>query len=122
MFSLGSIFYQMLFERRLFNATDHEEVLNQNRACLIKFTQEMKNSVSFDEADLLQKMLILDPKKRISALQALEHSYISDKQVNIFGSVLDRMSIPFYINATKKSITASLEKGNNLHLFKSLQK
>lgn len=122
MFSLGSIFYQILFEQRLFNAVDHDEVLNQNRACLIKFTQEMKNSISFDEADLLQKMLVLDPKKRISASQAMEHSYISDKQVNIFGSVRDRISKPIYVKVSKKNITTSLEKGNNLHMFKSLQK
>ena len=38
-FSLGSIFYQMIFEKRLFDAHDHEDVLNQNRACVIKFTQ-----------------------------------------------------------------------------------
>ena len=82
----------------------------------------MKNSISFDEADLLQKMLILDPMKRISASQAMEHSYISDKQVNIFGSVRDRISKPLYIKASKKNIATSLEKGNNLHLFKSLQK
>jgi len=39
MFSLGSIFYQMIFERRLFDAIEHEDVLNQNRACVIRFNQ-----------------------------------------------------------------------------------
>lgn len=122
MFSLGSIFYQMIFERRLFNAIEHEDVLNQNRACVIKFTSEMKSSISFDEADLLQKLLAIDPNKRITASEAMEHSYISEKAVNIFGSMRNRISKPVYLKASRKYIATSLDKNESLHLFKSLQK
>ncbi len=37
----------------------------------------MKNSISFDEADLLQKLLTINPKNRLSAIKAMEHSYIT---------------------------------------------
>jgi hypothetical protein len=37
----------------------------------------MKNSICFDEADLLQKMLTINPKQRISASKAMEHAYIA---------------------------------------------
>ncbi len=69
----------------------------------------MKNSISFDEADLLQKMLTINPKNRISATQAIQHSYISEKTVNIFGSMRNRITKPIYMKASRKNIT-SLDK------------
>jgi len=81
----------------------------------------MKSSISFDEADLLQKMLTINPKNRISASQAIEHSYITDRSVNIFGSMRNRISRPIYIKASRKLIT-SLDKRENMNILKSLQK
>lgn len=69
----------------------------------------MKNSISFDEADLLQKMLSINPTNRISASEAMEHSYICEKIVNIFGSVRNRLTKPIYMKVSRKNIT-SLDK------------
>lgn len=40
----------------------------------------------------------------------MDHPYICEKAVNIFGSVRNRISKPIYIKASRKKITTSLDK------------
>lgn len=62
----------------------------------------MKGSISFDEADLLQKMLSINPKKRIGSTQALQHPYITEKSVNMFGSMRNRINTPRFAKPVKR--------------------
>ena len=47
-------------------------------------------------------MLSVNPKNRISSSQALEHPYITEKSVNMFGSMRNRINKPIYAKPTKK--------------------
>jgi serine/threonine protein kinase len=64
-FSLGAIYYQMIYGQPLFQGKDQTEVLAQNRQCKIKVGR--KEGVAFDELELLCRMLQSDPKTRITA-------------------------------------------------------
>ena len=69
MFSLGAIYFQMMYGRALFAGKDYTEVLQNNRQCRIKLPQ--KNDVEYGQIELLSHMLQIDPNLRITPEQAL---------------------------------------------------
>ena len=84
MFSLGLIFHLLLFGRSAFPGTTYNEVLSQNRACNINFTEEDTKKIGSNAMNLLQAMLKKSPLDRISAEDAIKHPYFT-----IEGSMLD---------------------------------
>jgi serine/threonine protein kinase len=83
----------------------------------------MKASICFDEADLLQKMLLINPNGRISSEKALEHAFITEKSVNMFGSMRNRANKPLYAKQSgKKERGVSIDNHENMRIFQSLNK
>ena len=80
MFSAGLIFHYLLFRASIFPGKKYNEILNQNRASDFDFTQEKYKSLSPLLFDLLTRMLQKDPKKRISATDALNHGFFTGQK------------------------------------------
>lgn len=78
-FSAGVIFYILLTERSPFDGKSFREILQKNKKCQINFNHKSLDQKS-PAVDLLKKMLEKDPKKRISAEEALEHPFM--KMIN----------------------------------------
>lgn len=75
-FSAGVIFYILLTEKSPFDGRSFKEILQKNKKCQIDFDVKPLNSNS-PAVDLLRKMLIKDPVKRLSAKQALKHPFFA---------------------------------------------
>ena len=75
-FSAGVIFYILLTERSPFDGKSFREILQKNKKCKINFDHKSLNSKS-PAVDLLKMMLEKDPKKRISAADALKHPFMA---------------------------------------------
>ncbi len=75
LYSLGLIFYVLLFGKSAFSGTSYNEVLAQNRAANIDLNEENCKKVDEDALDLLKMMLKKNPTERITAKQALNHDF-----------------------------------------------
>ncbi|EGR29214.1 protein kinase domain protein [Ichthyophthirius multifiliis] len=80
MFSIGVIFHIFLLQQSVFVGTKFNEVLNLNKECKIDFTQKMYTELPENALDLLKKMLEKDPKRRITAQEALNHQYFQQQK------------------------------------------
>ncbi|TNV86377.1 hypothetical protein FGO68_gene6469 [Halteria grandinella] len=79
-FSLGSIFFNLLTSRYLFNGKNNNEILDKNRQCNLSLMGKYITKVSDNGKDLLHKMLDPNPAKRISAGQALLHPWFNQDE------------------------------------------
>jgi len=75
-FAVGALFYHMLTGSKLFSGTTVEEILRKNKLCSIDTFKLDAKRVSPAAKDLVLKMLIKNPKDRISAEEALEHPFM----------------------------------------------
>ncbi|CAK65125.1 unnamed protein product (macronuclear) [Paramecium tetraurelia] len=77
LFSLGIIFYLLVYGKLPFEGKDQEEILRSNEKCDIDFKFEKKicKKISISGMDLLKGLLNKEPIKRLSAAQALNHHW-----------------------------------------------
>ena len=80
-FSLGIIFYILIFGKTPWSASNEEELIEQNISCKIEFELScLHRRVSLNAIDLMQKMLAKSPSARHSATQLLNHTwFVSEK-------------------------------------------
>jgi serine/threonine protein kinase len=77
-FSLGSILFNLLAGRYLFNGANNEETLEKNRECEYSRAVHYLTKHSPEARDIIFKMLEANPNKRLSAEEALSHPWFSD--------------------------------------------
>lgn len=84
-FSLGIISYMMATKSLVFRGRNEEEVYENNKHCNIDFSNPelRKNLLLFD---LIKKMLEVDPDKRLSVFEILNHQYFGEKNEPINAS------------------------------------
>ena len=82
-FSAGVIMYVMLTGRLLFRGNDLDEILDKNRQCVLDFPACVWESISESGRDLIKCMLKADPKERITAAEALEHTWFKKENDNV---------------------------------------
>ena len=77
MFSLGAIFHLLLARKPLFPGTKFDEVYQKNRDLEMDLDGPQISSASPNAKTLLKAMLEINPSKRITAFEALQHAYFS---------------------------------------------
>ena len=80
MWSLGVILYILLSGTQPFRPDrgDKKELVNQIIDCDYKLSGGIWNEVSNDAKDLIKRLLVYSPEKRLSADQTLKHSWLDD--------------------------------------------
>lgn len=71
----------------------------------------------------MQKVLAVNPMGRMSATEAMDHSYVCGSEVNIFGSVRGKLEKGgVNVKGMRKQHGTSLDKQGSRRYFKSLHK
>ncbi|EAS07867.2 Serine/Threonine kinase domain protein (macronuclear) [Tetrahymena thermophila SB210] len=86
LFSIGVIFHILLTGKTVFPGNKFSQVLEKNKLCQIQLSGARYEQISQEALDLLGKLLQKDPRRRISAKDALQHPFFSEK-----GSEFDKM-------------------------------
>lgn len=74
--SCGIIMYMLLTGRPPYKGNNSKAILNNIKSSPFVFIEENYPNISGLASDLLKKMLIIDPKQRISASEALNHPWL----------------------------------------------
>ena len=119
-FSAGVIFYILLTEKSPFDGKSFKEILQKNKKCNINFDLKPLNSNS-PAVDLLKKMLIKDPTKRLSAKQALKHPFFSlysiqNPETNTEEQIISNNGTGFkeLIQQQKQIVQQNMQEGSSL--------
>ena len=102
LWSCGVILYILLSGRPPFGGENDKEIME--RVALGKYDLQSSpfNKVSKSGIDLIQKLLIMDPKKRISAQDALLHPWFKEnKSKELFNQIKDESTLKKLINNLK---------------------
>lgn len=78
MWSLGVIIYQLYTGVTPFFVADSEYYTFQN---IMECKYQIPHSVPEDAKDLIEKLLIFDPKERLSAKQVMNHEFFADFEI-----------------------------------------
>ena len=78
MWSLGVVMYILLSGEFPFWGDTHQQLYKEIKECKLFTNQEPWKGVSRDAKDLIQKLLVIDPTKRLSAKECLCHSWIKN--------------------------------------------
>lgn len=88
-FSAGVILYVLLTGRPVFRGYNLNEILLKNKRCEIEYPAKYWNKISDKAKDLVALMLKKDPKERITAEDALKHSWFNQDENEINDEKLD---------------------------------
>lgn len=79
-FSLGSLLFNLLTGRFLFKGANKVEILQQNKICNLKIIHDYLGDVSKPCKEFLLSLLSVNPEKRPSAKEALQHEWFREDQ------------------------------------------
>ena len=82
LWSIGVIMFILLTGEPPFNGNTDEEILENVRNGYVDFSTSIFQEISEEAKDLLSKLLEKNPSKRISAVEALEHPWITNLAPN----------------------------------------
>ncbi|NXD46014.1 KCC4 kinase, partial [Copsychus sechellarum] len=83
MWSLGIITYILLcgFEP-FYDERGDQYMFKRILSCEYDFVSPWWDDVSLNAKDLVKKLIVLDPKKRLTTIQALQHPWVTGKAIN----------------------------------------
>ena len=79
LWSIGVILYVMLSGRPPFDGSTEDEILAKVKIGKFEFREEYWADKSSDVQDLIKRLIEVDPEKRISAKDAINHKWIKTK-------------------------------------------
>ena len=92
--SCGVILYILLSARPPFGGETDKEIMDRVATGKYDLESSPFNKVSKECIDLIQKLLIMDPKKRISAQEALAHPWFKDnKSKELFNQIKNESTL-----------------------------
>jgi calcium/calmodulin-dependent protein kinase I len=75
--SIGIITYTLLCGYSPFRSDDKTELIRETTQGKVRFHQRFWKHVSMTARDFIERLLVVDPKQRMSASEALQHPWIS---------------------------------------------
>jgi len=100
--SCGVIIYILLSGRPPFGGENDKEIMENVSLGKYDLVTSPFNKVSKSCIDIIQKLLIMDPKKRISAEDALKHNWFKEnKSKQIFNQIKDEATLKKLISNLK---------------------
>ena len=111
LWSVGVILYMFVVGHAPFDGCDDEEITGNIQKGIYKKDDKRWKKASKDVKDLIQKLLIYSPKKRLTALQALKHPWfkITDSNV-LYDNVPKNDIIDCIRNLLTYNISSKLEE------------
>lgn len=92
MWSVGVIMYQLLCVRLPFDGDSNKEIIEKIKTQEPRLHPTAWEPLSADAKDLILKMLVKDPSKRITAREALEHPFIRHHRTPVSSPALRSVS------------------------------
>lgn len=74
--SIGIIAYILLSGNHPFNCSDQTKLFNEIKNCEYNFDDQEWANISDDAKDFISKILVADPKQRLTAAQMMEHPWM----------------------------------------------
>ncbi|XP_075681503.1 calcium/calmodulin-dependent protein kinase type IV-like [Rhinoderma darwinii] len=121
MWSIGVITYILLcgFEP-FFDARGDQYMYSRILSCDFEFMSPWWDEISLNAKDLVKKLIVLDPKKRLTVSQALQHPWVTGRAAKF--SHMDRTQKKLQefnakrkLKAAMKAVVASSRLGNHNH-------
>ena len=76
MWSIGAILYTMLVGRPPFDGKDDREIIKKVRDGTYNMDQKALKKKCPECKDFIKQLLMYDPKRRLSAVEAMKHPWI----------------------------------------------
>lgn len=89
MWACGVLFYIMLSSQLPFLGSDPEEYLENVLAQDVTFAEEDWKGISKDAQEFIQRLMVREPEKRMTASEALNHRWVSDNRIESVRSLKD---------------------------------
>jgi serine/threonine protein kinase len=80
LWSVGVITYFLLMHLMPFNASSNDEMFKKIQSGIFAYPQWAKTGVTEEAKDFIERLLVVNPKKRMTAKQALSHAWIRKVQ------------------------------------------
>ncbi|CAD8116732.1 unnamed protein product [Paramecium sonneborni] len=113
-FSVGCIFYKLCTGKEIFPGNDYKEIMKLNMKCEIILDTLTLYNTPPEAVDLISQLLKVDPKERITAQNALQHSYFQQQYHN-------KMNLIQQSNLTNQNQISQTQNFSPKVLSKSLQ-
>ena len=118
--SLGVVMYTLLYGRPPFETTDVKKTYKKIKECQYTFNEDIH--VSSTAKNLIGKVLVVDPSKRLTLEQILAHPFISHSKVpkqlpvSVLTQAPPRSMQEQHIATGSKSAKVIIDKENNNEL------
>ncbi len=102
LWSCGVIMYVLLTKKPPFGGDTSDEIIAKIKKGEFDMTSPPFNKISNSAKDLIKKLLTLDPRQRISAQQALYHSWFKEQQSKqLYNEILNENVVEKLLNNLK---------------------